>query len=67
MGVLDEFVTDEHRETGMNLQEKAVAYVSEIRSSVKAKFDSENIKAWLESDRSVTLGAAAGAIAGFIL
>eukprot|EP00529_Nitzschia_sp_RCC80_P041994 CAMPEP_0113456654 /NCGR_PEP_ID=MMETSP0014_2-20120614/9000_1 /TAXON_ID=2857 /ORGANISM="Nitzschia sp." /LENGTH=177 /DNA_ID=CAMNT_0000348117 /DNA_START=52 /DNA_END=588 /DNA_ORIENTATION=- /assembly_acc=CAM_ASM_000159 len=67
MGVLDEFVTAEHRETGMNIQEKAVAYVSEIRSSIKSKFDSDNIKAWLESDRSATLGAAAGAIAGFML
>ena len=67
MGVLDEIVTDEQRETGMNFQEKAVAYVMEIRSHVKSKFDSENIKAWLESDRSATLGAAAGAIAGFIL
>jgi hypothetical protein len=67
MGVLDDLVTEDQIETGLSFQQKAIGYVSEIRSSIKSKFDSRNIKDWLESDRSATIGAAAGAIVGFLL
>jgi hypothetical protein len=67
MGVLDEYLTEENMANGMNFQQKALGYVSEIRRSIKSKFESENIKAWLETDRAATLGAAAGAVAGFLL
>jgi hypothetical protein len=67
VGVLDDLVTNEQSETAENLKQRLLGKVSDIRSAVRSRFDSDNIKEWMATDRMLTLGAAVGAMCGFLL
>lgn len=67
VGVLDDLVTDEQSQTAENLKQRLLGKVSEIRTAIRSRFDSDNIKEWMEADKMLTLGAAVGALLGFLL
>lgn len=50
-----------------SIKRKALSKVSDIRKSVRDKFDGENIKKWIKTDKMGAFGAATGAFIGFLL
>lgn len=50
-----------------SIKRRALNKVSEIRKSVRDKFDGDNIKKWMKTDKMGSLGAATGAFFGFLL
>ncbi len=60
-------MTDEQSQTAENLKQRLLSKVSEVRLAVRSRFDSDNIKEWIAADRMLTLGAAMGALVGFLL
>ena len=66
-GILDMETTFADRESSESFKRKAINKIGEIRKSVRSRFDSENIKEWMKTDKMATLGAAAGAFFGFLL
>mmetsp|Transcript_17663 Transcript_17663/g.19127 ORF Transcript_17663/g.19127 Transcript_17663/m.19127 type:complete len:172 (-) Transcript_17663:259-774(-) len=49
-----------------SIKRKALSKVSDIRKSVRDKFDGENIKKWIKTDKMGAFGAATGAFIGFL-
>ena len=65
-GILD-MDTFADKESTESFKRKAISKIGEVRTSIRSRFDGENIKKWMKEDKMGTLGAAAGAFFGFLL
>ena len=54
-------------EASQNIKRKAISKIGDFRRAIHTRFDGNNIKRWMESDKMGTFGAATGAFFGFLL